>query len=61
MHWFTFTWWGYLFAPRSKYSDLGKIRTAICRARSHPVGVWWYNPHRTEPDMRCKNCDDDLG
>lgn len=49
----------WLFArPRG---DLGLIRTAWCRLRGHPAGVWFYNPGGYEPDMRCKNCEDDLG
>jgi hypothetical protein len=61
MHWLTLTWWKYLFERRSKYSDVSIIKTAICRARNHPAGVWWYNPSGLEPDMHCKNCGDDLG
>jgi hypothetical protein len=37
------------------------LRAAICRWRGHPCGVIWFNPGRLEPDMRCKNCEDDLG
>lgn len=37
------------------------IKKFLCRLRGHPNGVWWYNLHGSEPDMRCKDCDDDLG
>jgi len=59
MKWFTLCWWKYLLEKSD--NDIGPIRTAICRARNHPCGVWWYNPQGLEPDMHCKNCYDDLG
>ena len=59
MYWFTLTWWRYLLEKRD--NDIGWIRTAICRARNHPRGVWWYTLNSYEPDMHCKNCNDDLG
>lgn len=59
MRWFTKDWWAYLFSKR--YNDIGAIRTAICRTNGHRCGVWWYNLTGLEPDMRCKNCNDDLG
>jgi len=59
--WLSIEWWKYLFAPRNSNSDLGRIRTAICRVRNHPAGVWWYNPGGIEPNMHCRNCGDDLG
>lgn len=58
MHWFTRDWWSYLLGKRT---DLGIIKTAICRAKGHPCGVWYVNAGGIEPDMRCKNCGDDLG
>lgn len=67
MHWFTRSWWRYLFAPvpRNRYGFFGRLRdrwtSFICRARGHPYGVVWYNPSGFEPDMTCKNCGDDLG
>jgi len=61
MKWLSINWWKYLFEAKSEYSSLGRIKTAICRARNHPEGVWWYNSDGVEPDMRCKNCGDDLG
>lgn len=58
MHWFQISWWRYLFGKRN--GDIGVIRTAICRAKNHSCGVWYYNPTGLEPDMHCKNCEDDL-
>lgn len=56
--WLTIKWWKYLFeTPR--YA--GILKTAICRAKGHPAGVWWYDLNDIEPDMHCKNCGDDLG
>jgi hypothetical protein len=59
MKWISLWWWKYLFEKPN--GDLGRIRTAVCRARNHPEGVWWYNMNGDEPDMHCKNCNDDLG
>lgn len=61
MRWFTIGWWKYLFGKRKDNSEIGIIKTAICRARNHPSGVWYYDPSGLEPDMHCKNCGDDLG
>lgn len=36
-------------------------RGAICRWRNHPAGVKWVNTSGLEPDMRCRNCGEDLG
>ena len=47
----------YLFSKRN--NDIGFIRTALCRAKAHPCGVIWYTMG-FEPDMHCKNCNDDL-
>jgi hypothetical protein len=52
-------WWRYIF--RERHRDSGFFRTALCRWRGHPAGVWWFNPGAYEPDMHCKNCGDDLG
>jgi len=57
--WLYLGWWAYLFS-----SPLGDepIRRIICRARNHPCGPIYYDfrPSATEPDMRCKNCGDEL-
>jgi len=58
--WFYIWWYRYLFEKRNrKYASWPT--TIWCRIRNHPEGVWWYNPNGFEPDMRCKNCGDDLG
>ena len=31
-----------------------------CRASNHPSGVVWYRSSGSEPDMRCKDCHDEL-
>lgn len=59
MKWFSIWFWKYLL--EKPHGDIGRVRTAICRARNHPCGVWWYNVGAFEPDMHCKNCGDDLG
>lgn len=53
--WFTLTWWKYLF------SGCTGIRNLMCRMRGHQYGVVWFNMSGLEPDMRCKNCGEDLG
>ena len=68
-NWFTLDWWKYLLCNEYIYTKTGKCVIKInnetfkkfyCRMRGH-CGVWFYNPGGYEPDMRCKNCDDDLG
>lgn len=61
IRWFDKWWWIYLFKKPSSYSDAGWLRAIWCRLRNHPAGVWYYNPGGWEPNMRCKNCGDDLG
>jgi len=53
--WFSIDWWKYILFPWKGF------RTVICRAGGHKCGVIYYNPCGLEPDMHCKNCDDDLG
>lgn len=59
--WFTKSWWDYLLEEPKGKTLKDKWVRFWCRARIHPAGVWWYNPNRLEPDMRCKNCGEDLG
>jgi hypothetical protein len=48
----------YLLAKPSRRSNFW---TAFwCRLGGHKCGPWWYNPGGSEPDMRCKNCGDEL-
>jgi hypothetical protein len=64
MHWFTLSWYAYLFAPTgrraerycSNYWVVDRIARIWCRMRGHPAGQIWYNPGGLEPDDRCKNC-----
>jgi len=58
--WFDINWYKYLLTKRS-YNDIPWISVIWCRIKNHPSGVVWYNPNGLEPDMRCKNCGDNLG
>jgi hypothetical protein len=49
----------YIFSKKSE--EYNWFEVILCRIRNHPSGVWWYNLHGLEPDMRCKGCGDDLG
>jgi hypothetical protein len=53
--WLTRAWWQYLLAGRPSWGRL------LCRAKGHPNGVWWFNVGGVEPDMRCKDCGENLG
>lgn len=53
--WLSWEWYRYLFKNNSGWKNI------LCRAKGHPCGVWYYNPIGFEPDMRCINCDEDLG
>ena len=53
--WFTREWWRYLLTGATGF------RHILCRARGHPSGTVFYNAGGLEPDMRCKNCPNDLG
>lgn len=61
--WFSRDWWRYLLAPMSRQYDdepFWRLRIVWCRVGGHPAGVRFYSSG-FEPDMHCKNCDDDLG
>lgn len=60
---FDIWWWRYIFAKPDWYSKsyVSWPTRVWCRVRNHTCGPWWYNPKGFEPDMRCKNCGDDLG
>lgn len=47
-----------LHKPRPKGTSWPRL--IICRWRGHKDGVIWYNMNSIEPDMHCRNCDDDL-
>jgi len=46
-------WWEYLLEKPLTIEKLW------CRFRGHPNGVIWYS-NGFEPDMRCKDCGDEL-
>lgn len=38
-----------------------KIKVVFCRLRGHPNGpIYYTGPQGTEPDMRCKDCLEEL-
>lgn len=53
--WFRYSWWSYLLQDCKGWTHFW------CRVSQHKCGVWWYNSHGLEPDMRCQNCNEDLG
>jgi len=62
--WFFPYWYKYLFKPIHVYCCdpwWWRIKVIWCRAKGHPKGVVYFNPGGWEPDMRCKECGDDLG
>ena len=62
LKWFKIGWWKYLLEPQKGwYNKTNRFIVFLCRAKGHPCGVWWYNTSALEPDMKCKNCGDDLG
>ncbi len=58
MRWFTLVWWQYLLEKPARGSSM--FKAFFCRMLVHPAGVIYYNPIGLEPDMRCKNCGDEL-
>jgi hypothetical protein len=50
----------YSFRSRKSYS-FPNLTMILCRIRRHPYDAVWYNPSGLEPDMRCKNCREDIG
>lgn len=54
-HWVRRRWWAYLLVGCRDWNHFW------CRARGHPYPVYWFNPGGDEPDMRCRNCQEDLG
>lgn len=61
LKWFNISWYKYLFKKRNGYSNIGWVKTIICRLKNHLYGVVWYNIDGLEPNMHCRNCGDDLG
>lgn len=59
--WFSKTWWKYLLEKPKHPEYCNWWYRILCRLKGHPNGVIFYNISGNEPDMRCKNCYDDLG
>lgn len=55
MKWLSIWWYQYLI------EDNTGIRNILCRIDGHSCGVRFYTLTGYEPDMRCLNCDEDLG
>lgn len=53
--WFRPGWWKYLLTDCTGWTNFW------CRVRDHPSGPWYYNPGGSEPDWRCRHCDEYLG
>lgn len=51
----------YLFGSPNDKDYCNWFTRILCRMKGHPFGVKWYNVNGLEPDMHCKNCNDDLG
>jgi len=51
-------WWKYIFEKDGKHWP--SLKRIFCRINNHKAGPVWYS-HKLEPDMRCRNCGDDLG
>jgi hypothetical protein len=54
----------YIFSSQLGYKKPYKFpspKMIVCRIKKHPNGVVWQNVYGLEPNMRCKNCDEDLG
>ncbi|MEK6881656.1 MAG: hypothetical protein AABY22_18700 [Nanoarchaeota archaeon] len=59
--WTDYTWYKYLAEKPRGYADISRWKIILCRIRGHPNGVRYMNPGGYEPDMRCKDCGEDLG
>ena len=55
MRWLNYHFWSYLL--KRPFS----IKKFICRVGGHKCGPIYYNSTELEPNMHCRNCDDDLG
>jgi hypothetical protein len=53
--WFMPHWWSYLLTGCKGWTNFW------CRVHGHPAGVWWYTASGFEPDMHCRNCEENLG
>ena len=59
--WFHLGFWEYLLEQPTDPTYTNRWIRFWCRFFGHPKGVWYYNPRGLEPDMHCKNCNDNLG
>jgi hypothetical protein len=60
--WLTLIWWRYILDDSFANKGYGTYLSRIwCRIRRHPSGPWFANAGGLEPDMRCKDCGEDLG
>ena len=59
MNWFYLSYWRYLFSK--PYGSKLTLRIVFCRIKGHPHGTVWFNPGGLGPDMRCRDCGEDLG
>jgi hypothetical protein len=53
--WISPRWWHYLF------EDCTGWRNFWCRVRGHPRGPLYYNVGGSEPDWRCRDCNEFIG
>ena len=58
--WFSYYFWQYLLEKPTYQYYCNWWTRFWCRAQYHPEGPWYFNVNRTEPDMRCKRCYDEL-
>jgi hypothetical protein len=68
--WLRPSWWRYVLTGQIEWCGEVSQRRArwgwrqfVCRWRGHPCGPVWFNVNGDppEPNMHCRNCDDDLG
>lgn len=57
--WFSIEWYKYLFQPIKVGSTW--YNSIWCRMKGRPEGPIYYNLGGSEPDWRCKNCNDYIG
>jgi len=59
MRFFALWWWrGFLHCRNFGY---GLWRNVWCWTRGYHGNVWWHNAAGLEPDMRCRDCGENLG
>jgi len=58
LRFFTLWWWAGLWKCRD--FGYGYWRNVWCWIRGHHGDIWWYSSGMS-PDMRCRDCGEDLG